>query len=264
MPEKPTTKGSQRPPALPAYYSSLGAFHDYFRSGRPVLTYHHVGPRKRGARLRGLYVRPKLFLRQLTELKAAGFSTPEYSSLLQSVPEGRKVVFLTFDDGFRDVFDNAMEPMRLCAFRGIQFLVADLLGKTNEWQQRAGDVVEPLMDTMQIREWLAAGHEIGSHTLTHPRLSQLPPAQAREEVSASRKKLEDLFGRPIRHFCYPYGDWNEPVRALVQEAGYETACTTGIGINQTDTPPFLLKRVTARYASRNWRTARDWFRRRVG
>ena len=33
-------------------------------------------------------------------------------------------------------------------------------------------------------------------------------------------------GKPIAHFCYPYGDWNEPVRDLVMEAGYLTACTT--------------------------------------
>ena len=109
-------------------------------------------------------------------------------------------------------------------------------------------------------EWLAAGNDIGSHTLTHPRLTQLAPGRAREEISASRKRLEDLFGRPVRHFCYPYGDWNPAVRDLVREAGYATACTTTAGVNTAAESPWELKRYTARYASRSlkaiWRRLR--------
>ena len=106
------------------------------------------------------------------------------------------------------------------------------------------------MDAGQVREWLAAGHDIGSHTLTHPFLTRLSTAQAREEVTASRKKLEDLFSRPILHFCYPYGDWNEAVRDLVAAAGYKTACTTDAGVNTAAESPLSLKRFTARYRSR--------------
>jgi peptidoglycan/xylan/chitin deacetylase (PgdA/CDA1 family) len=149
------------------------------------------------------------------------------------------------------VFTHALVPLARNRFYAIQFLVADLLGQSNEWEQHEGEVREPLMDAPQVREWLAAGHEIGSHTLTHPHLTQLPPGQAREEIFASKKKLEDLFGRPIRHFCYPYGDWNEVIRELVQEAGYETACTTGPGVNTAADSSFALKRFTARYPSRN-------------
>src|SRR5207245_147749 len=109
------------------------------------------------------------------------------------------------------------------AFTAIQFLPADFLGRRNEWDVGLGEAPEAIMDAAQVREWLAAGHDIGSHSLTHPFLTRLPPAQAREEISASRKKLEDLFGRPVEHFCYPYGDWDEPVRDLVEQAGYRTA-----------------------------------------
>ncbi len=62
------------------------------------------------------------------------------------------------------------------------------------------------MDERQIRDWLAAGHEIGAHTLTHPALAELPPERARAEIFDSRKLLEDRFGVPVRHFCYPYGE----------------------------------------------------------
>ena len=106
------------------------------------------------------------------------------------------------------------------------------------------------MDSAQVREWLAAGHDIGSHTLTHPFLTRLPLAEAQKEISASRKKLEDVFGRPIEHFCYPYGDWNEAVRDAVIAAGYKTACTTDTGINTAADSPFALRRFTARYPTR--------------
>jgi len=113
-----------------------------------------------------------------------------------------------------------------------------------------------------VREWISAGHEIGSHSLTHPFLTRLTVEKAREEISASKKKLEDLFGKPIEHFCYPYGDWNETVRDLAQEAGYKTACTTDTGINGAEDSPFTLKRFTARYPSRNLKALCQWLRAR--
>src|SRR5262249_33719327 len=125
----------------------------------------------------------------------------------------------------------------------IQFIVADLIGKRNEWDVVHGDVPEPLMDKTQIREWLAAGQHIGSHGLTHRNLTKLSVADAREQILGSKKKLEDLFGAPVRHFCYPHGKWNARARDLVEEAGYATACTTQFGVNTARTPRLELSRV---------------------
>jgi peptidoglycan/xylan/chitin deacetylase (PgdA/CDA1 family) len=243
----------------PRYYSSLAPFRELFATGHGVLTYHHVGPRPRGVRLKGLYVSPKLFAQQIAELKAQGFETNVFGTVKSSrVPPNR--VFLTFDDGFADVFENALAIMREHSFRSIQFLVADLLGKTSDWQASSGEVAGVLMDKAQVKDWLASGQEIGSHTLTHPRLTQLSPAQAREEISGSKKKLEDTFGIAVAHFCYPYGDWNPAVRELVVEAGYASACTTKFGVNTTEADPFALKRVTVRYPSRKLKNLGAWLR----
>ena len=220
--------------------------------------YHHVGPRQRGARIKGLYVSRQLMERQLTELHEAGFSHPGMddfpSEKNNPVPAPPRSVWLTFDDGFHDVFENALPLLQKYHARGTVFLVTNLLGKTNEWQQRQGDVVELLMNEVQVRAWLAAGHQIGSHTLTHPHLTRLSQAAAREEIVNSKKSLEDLFGVRIDHFCYPYGDWNEAVRDLVRDAGYRTACTTINGVNGPDTASLELKRFTARYPSRTLKT----------
>jgi peptidoglycan/xylan/chitin deacetylase (PgdA/CDA1 family) len=236
---------------VPDYYHSLKPFRKLFETGLPVLTYHKLGPRPRGVRLKGLYVGEKFFAQQLGELREAGFSTPPLAEIFPVKENFRNKIAITFDDGFSNVLQLGLKPLAENKFHAIQFLVADLLGKTNEWDAANGEVAEPLMDAAQVREWLAAGNEIGSHTLTHPFLTQIPIAQAREEISASKKKLEDLFGVPIEHFCYPYGDWNEAVRDIVITAGYKTAFTTVAGINLTGDSPFALKRFTARYPSRN-------------
>jgi peptidoglycan/xylan/chitin deacetylase (PgdA/CDA1 family) len=236
---------------VPPYYSALAPFRGVFRTGAPILTYHHVGPRRRGARLKGLYVSPNLFARQVAELKSAGFSTASFETLAVGNAQQDSRIFLTVDDGFRDVFENALPALAKHRFQAILFLVSDLLGKTNEWQQRAGDITEPLMDAAQVKDWVAAGQQIGAHTKTHPRLTQIPLSEAREEISASKKFLEDCFGLAVNHFCYPYGDWNEPIRDLVSATGYQTACTTISGVNVPGTSPFELKRFTARYPSRN-------------
>lgn len=247
----------------PRYYSSLGPFRELFGTGRALLTYHHVGPRPRGVRLKGLYVSPKLFARQMVELKAEGFETGEFDQLQSSDVQPRQV-FLTFDDGFSDVFENALPVLREHRFSAIEFLVADLLGNTSEWQKASGELPGALMDVMQVKEWIAAGQEIGSHTLSHPRLTQISPAQAREEISASKKKLEDTFGRTVEHFCYPYGDWDGAIRDMVQEAGYACACTTKFGVNTMETDRLELKRITVRYSSRKLKNLRAWLRSSLG
>src|SRR2546423_1439019 len=236
---------------LPPYYSSLGPFRRVLQPGGGILTYHHVAPRPRGVRLKGLYVTTKLFNRQISELRSAGFLAEKYDQVKEA-PKPR-TIFVTFDDGFRDVFENAMPLLRNAGFTAIQFLVADFIGQLSHWQRASGEIPGKLMDISEIRNWLAAGNRIGSHTLRHPFLTRASASEAREEIVSSKKKLEDLLGVPVEHFCYPYGDWNRPIRDIVEAAGYKSACTTESGINTAETDRFALKRLTARYPSRNWR-----------
>ena len=245
---------------LPAYYSRLAPFRGLFRTANPVLTYHKLGPRPSGVRLKGLYVSTNTFSRQLAELRAAGFESGTLSRWDATPP---REVILTFDDGYLNVLRNGIDPLAVHGFRAIQFLPVNFLGKRNEWDLAAGEAPEPIMNVGQVREWIAAGHEIGSHTLSHPLLTRLSREQAREEIQASRRKLEDLFGRTIPHFCYPYGDCDDHIRELVREAGYTTACTTDWGVNPPGAPSFALKRLTARYPSRKIGTIWSWLRGRI-
>jgi len=244
------------------YYHSLRPFGALFGTGLPILTYHKLGPRPSHARLKGLYVSQRLFARQLGELKQAGFESSSLGQWKEIGPSLNRRIIITFDDGFRNVLEFGLGPLAENNFRAVQFLVAGRLGGRNEWEIAEGEASAPLMDEAQVGDWLAAGHEIGSHTLTHPWLTRLPASEAREEITASRKKLEDQFGIPVGHFCYPYGDWNDALRELVVAAGYKTACTTQPEVNTSADSPFALKRFTARYPSRNLKAF--WSRLRRG
>lgn len=243
----------------PGYFTRLEPFRELFATGAPLLTYHKFGRRPPGVRLKGLYLPTRLLETQLSELSKAGLTTVGITDVIQS-PPGR-AVGLTIDDGFRSVHQEALPALARHGCRATLYLVADRLGGWNDWEQAQGEVAAPLMNREEVREWLGAGHWIGAHTLTHPWLTRIPVSQAREEIGASRRRLEDWFQIPVTDFCYPYGDWNRAVRELVIEAGYRTAVTTDFGVNRGDTDRWSLRRVTARHRSRNFRSLVDWWRR---
>ncbi|MBM3860594.1 MAG: polysaccharide deacetylase family protein [Verrucomicrobia bacterium] len=240
--------------AMRRYYYSLKPFREVFRTGVPVLTYHKLGPSPRGVRLRKLYAGADLFARQLAELREAGYKTIALGQVRGAWSNPQQRLALTFDDGFYNVLQHALPVLAANGFCATQFLVAGLLGRANEWELRESEARELLMDEAQVREWLAAGQCIGSHSCTHPRLTRIPLGEARREIADSKKALEDRFGVAVEHFCYPYGDWNEAVRDAVAEAGYRTACTTDVGINRPGLSPFALKRLSARYIPRTLKT----------
>ena len=229
------------------YYFSLRQLGPFPDNGVLGLMYHKIGCPRVGHRLKGLflYIDPHLFACQLAELHEAGFQSVMPDIAVQ--PGSERRVAITFDDGFENVFQNALGPLTRTGFCSINYLVYNLIGKTNEWEIPLGVRRERLMDHSQVREWLAAGQAIGAHTLTHPHLTRISKQQAREEITASKKRLEDEFGIPIEHFCYPYGDQNEEIRAMVAEAGYRSACTTKCGLNTAQTPQMGIRRFMVRY-----------------
>jgi peptidoglycan/xylan/chitin deacetylase (PgdA/CDA1 family) len=213
------------------------------RRGVPVYAYHKIAAPPPTTRDPFLYVSPGRFEQQLADLRNRGWTSASLADVLAAQGNPGRQAVITFDDGCRNVLEHGLESLLRHRFSAIQFLVAGFLGRTNEWDVAKGDVPEPLMDQSQVREWLAAGHEIGSHSVTHRNLRHLAPADAREEIFASKKSLEDRFGLEVRHFCYPYGSWNAAVHDLVAEAGYRTACTMRFGVNTAASPPYGLRRI---------------------
>ena len=89
------------------------------------------------------------------------------------------------------------------------------------------------MTREQLRQ-VAQSHwvEIGSHTLTHPRLTQCAPDRLKKELGNSKKELEGITHKPVRFLAYPQGDFNTSVIQTTQQAGYISA----LGVDLTTNP----------------------------
>ncbi len=100
-----------------------------------------------------------------------------------------------------------------------------------------------LMTPRQVLELRQAGHEIGSHTLSHPLLDRLDDQQLRRELVESRNLLEQWCAGPVTGICYPNGNFDERVMAEARSAGYAHGCTTASGLNRKSVDPLKLSRV---------------------
>jgi len=92
------------------------------------------------------------------------------------------------------------------------------------------------------------GIDVGAHTVTHPVLAKLSEHDAEEEIHQSRQVLEQRLGKPVTHFCYPYGkasDFSPRIKQLVAAAGFRSACTTLPGLNRPSDNRFSLRRINA-------------------
>jgi peptidoglycan/xylan/chitin deacetylase (PgdA/CDA1 family) len=207
--------------------------------------YHKVARAPLATNLPALYVDSSNFERQMQDLAASGLACLPFGAVAAAAKERAPGFCLTFDDGFRNVFKNALPVLSRHGLRSIQFVVAGRIGGEDTWDRALGEPPQKLMSDEEIRSWVAAGQEIGAHTMTHPRLTDIPPESARAEISDSKKALEDRFGMAIRYFCYPYGACNQQVRDWVGEAGYEAAVTIEPGVNEPTVDPLRMRRFMA-------------------
>jgi peptidoglycan/xylan/chitin deacetylase (PgdA/CDA1 family) len=96
----------------------------------------------------------------------------------------------------------------------------------------------------EVRMMSRGGIEFGAHTVTHPILSQVSDDNGlRAEIQECKHRLEQKLQAPVRHFCYPNGDQDARVVREVNRAGFESAVTTVLGLNDLDADLLLLKRI---------------------
>lgn len=212
----------------------------------PILMYHQIdASAPRGTPLRGLTVTPQAFNRQMWALKLLGYQGLSLRALepyLEGTQSG-KVVGLTFDDGYLNNHQNALPVLRKHGFTATCYAVSDMMNASNVWDQALGIPQKPLMGPQQWRDWLSAGMDIGSHTRHHCDLTKLDKATAWHEIAESKRELERVLGCEVRHFCYPYGKYENEHLQMVMDAGYISATTTNYGKFQPGDSLATLRRV---------------------
>jgi peptidoglycan/xylan/chitin deacetylase (PgdA/CDA1 family) len=154
---------------------------------------------------------------------------------------------ITFDDGYRDNFDNALPILEKLSLPATFFVVSDWVGTdVVPWWDRERGVRHRWMTWDQVRSLTGKGFEVGAHTRTHVDLGKVSQAEAWEEILGARLELERQLEASVESFAYPYGGryhLSDGNLELVKAAGFRCCCSGFGGINVTGTNPFSLRRV---------------------
>jgi peptidoglycan/xylan/chitin deacetylase (PgdA/CDA1 family) len=161
---------------------------------------------------------------QLDVLAAQGFETLDLDDV-RAIRNGERPapargIVLTFDDGYESVLRIAAPALQR---RGMKAVVYALL-EPDEYTRTHVEGIDRICTHEEIVALQDHGLQIGSHSMTHAILTELPADKLRWEVEASREQLGALIGRPIDHFCIPRGGVSQQVVDAVRAAGY-WSCT---------------------------------------
>ncbi|MEV5574993.1 polysaccharide deacetylase family protein [Spirillospora sp. NPDC052269] len=187
----------------------------------PVLMYHSVDYYLEDPHL--ITVTPSRFERQMRWLKAGRLRGVSMSELLAARAAGRhrRMVGLTFDDGYADFVRNVVPVLRELGFTATVFMVSGEIGGRNSWDDGPR---KRLMDAEQLRAVARAGMEVASHGVRHLSLPDVGDDDLVSELRESRAQLSELVQRPVSGFAYPYGNVTPREARAVRKAGYDYAC----------------------------------------
>ncbi|TMC54885.1 MAG: polysaccharide deacetylase family protein [Chloroflexi bacterium] len=187
----------------------------------PILMYHYI---RKPPSIRAdplgfkLSVSAADFEAQMDWLHGHGYHPVNFNQVREYFngvrPLPARPVVMTFDDGYQDLYTTAFPILQAHGFTAVAYIVS-------------GFVDQPLYVThAQVLEMDHAGIEIASHTVHHPNLARMGFGSVVNEVSQSKRQLEQLVGHPVLDFAYPSGQFNTQTVDAVRQAGYSSAVTT--------------------------------------
>ena len=197
----------------------------------PILLYHQIG----GGRSKyNLPVRD--FAEQMKYLAGHGYVTVSIDQVAAALRGQRALppcpIAITFDDGYRSAYANALPILQQFGLRATFYLVTGYISHTMAY-----------MNWDQARNLIAKGMWVGSHSVSHPFLARLARTPAQHQIDDSKSILEAQLGISITTFAYPYGSMRPSVERAVEDAGYAAALWTGHGARQTSDQIYQMKRI---------------------
>ena len=187
-------------------------------------------------------------LRDFVEgLRTDGVQVVTMEELLgQPAGRGHRAV-LTFDDGLRSVHREALPVLAELGMPALVYVVSERVGQDNRWPGQPENIPRfELMDWDELRECRSAGLAIGAHTANHVHLDCCDESEWDTELRASRERLEDQLGGPVRHFAYPYGVYTDATRDRVGEV-FDSAVTTSMSFVRDRSACLELPRIDTYY-----------------
>jgi peptidoglycan/xylan/chitin deacetylase (PgdA/CDA1 family) len=178
------------------------------------------------------------------------FTVVPLTELLDAVQAGgQRLAAITFDDGFEDLYTCAFPALRRLKLPFTAFLTTGYLEGGRDvfgWSPHYANLCP--LTWQQVREMASAGCSVGSHTHSHPRLSDCAIAQVKQELTRSKWILEDRLGVEVTALAYPFGqphDYDRRVMSIASKVGYSYAltglqsCLTSIG-NRYEVPRVMI------------------------
>ncbi|HWY17286.1 MAG TPA: polysaccharide deacetylase family protein [Solirubrobacteraceae bacterium] len=190
-----------------------------------VLCYHALSERFPAQ----LSTTPTRFARQLRSLARRGYRGVTFSDAIER-PSGRAVA-VTFDDGYRSVLRLGLPILNELDWPATIFVPTDFIGRerpmswpgVDRWLSSEHEHELSPLSWAELELLVQAGWEVGSHTCSHPRLTELDDASLQRELSDSKSSCERHMARPCSSLAYPYGDVDERVVRAARTAGYRSA-----------------------------------------
>ncbi len=221
-----------------------------------ILMYHMISEPKTAAEVK-YACSQKRFEHHLQMLLCAGFkpvsikAIEEYFSTQTPLPD--QAFLITLDDGFEDNYSNAFPILQRYQIPAVIYLATGLVGKSNQWMCASTFSERKMLSWTQIKDMANHDIDFGSHTISHPKLTELDDKSVSKELVESKKIIEDQLSMECKHFAYPYGLLTEKTRDLVQYAGFKTACSTRSGFNNVERDPLVLHRIEVYGDDSNWK-----------
>lgn len=200
-----------------------------------VLCYHAVSPGWDCAEA----IEPAVLEGQVRNLLDRGLRPRTISELLS--PDSSEATFaITFDDAFESLQTHALPLLERLGVPATIYAPTNYVesgelmrwGKLGRW---AGTPHEEELRPLSwdgVRALAAAGWEVGSHTASHPHLTELGPEEADRELRTSRSAVEEALQRPCESIAYPFGDYDAGVVRNAGDAGYASGVTLLDGIRR--------------------------------
>jgi peptidoglycan/xylan/chitin deacetylase (PgdA/CDA1 family) len=224
----------------------------------PILMYHSISDgsedncseNKREAAAHPYYrtsTSPQRFAEQINYLHSNGYRTVSLAEAVSGrgqSPVADKQVVITFDDGYHDFYRHAFPVLSQCGFSATVFLPTAYIGESPvSFKGR------DCLTWTEVRELNHHGIRFGSHTVTHPQLRDLSPSAIKDEISGSKKTIEEKLGSEVDSFAYPYAfpqtdtDFRNMLRDLLLQAGYRNGVCTIVGLARSKSDPFFMERL---------------------
>jgi peptidoglycan/xylan/chitin deacetylase (PgdA/CDA1 family) len=187
-----------------------------------VLAYHGVDDVPLWRDHYRLFVRPRDLVRQIDRLRGWGYELVTITELARRSPAERvNTAALTFDDGFVDNATHLVDVLRESGAVATVYVISGWLERSHPdapWTR--------IMSRTELNALAGQGVEIGAHTVNHVNLRSLPYEAAVKEMKESKDQLEQITGRAVTSFAYPFGEANEHVLDACRTAGFTSAVRT--------------------------------------